>query len=214
MKWFQALAILAAISLEACQPPESKPPAAADPSGAGAAADPGLAASVAVPAYNLGDVEVATIPTVSLSGRSSSQYTEYMELRNPLTKSLANAIATVHSPLPSEFWVTTAIGSSRGFRDTDTVLARVSLKLDTQKEPIATKAYVWSGKTLAKHSETFEIDLMPFLKPTPESVMVQAWVKIVWFPDTDPATITPETADDSKGESVEKLSNPFRIDFK
>jgi len=212
MKWYRVLPVLALIGLAACQPPKPKDPAAAN--SPTAKADPALAASVAVPEYNLGDVEVSTRPELSLGERSRSQQIQYVEMRDPIRNELRLATGTVRKPAPSELWVTTTIGSPRGFRDTDAVLARVTLTIDTQKEPIATKAYVFSGKTLVKHPESFEADLIPFLKTVPESVLVLARVKIVWFPNTDPLTIAPETADDSKGQTVEKLSNPLRIDFK
>lgn len=212
MRWYWAGAVLALIGLAACGRSTQESPDATNKPAAGLPGDPALAASVAAPPYNLGDVDVSTIPMVSLSERSRSQSIEYEEMRT-LRKDIAIANATVRAPYPSELWVTTTIDSPRGYRETDAVLVRIALTLDTQTEPILTKDYVWSGKTLVKHPETFEIDVMPFLKTVPESVLVKARVKIVWFPDTDPATITPETADESKGQTLDKLSNPLRINF-
>jgi len=213
MKWYGVLPLLAAISLAACQKPESTP-AGSSPSPVSPAADPALAASAVVPEYNLGDVDVAILPELSMSERSRSQHIQYTEMRSPLRKELKMANATVKQPLPAELWVRAGIVSPRGLRDTDAVLVRVTLTIDSQQEPIATQAYVFSGKTLTKTPESFETDLVPYLKSLPESVLVLAKVNVVWFPNTDPATITPETADDSKGQTLEKLSNPLRIDFK
>ncbi len=212
MKWFQAAAMLALLGLAACQPKQPDSSEGATTPTNGSPVNPALAASVAVPAYNLGDVDVSTVPMVLLSERSRSQYIDYMEQRT-LRKDIAIANANVRQPYPSELWVTTLIESPRGYRPTDAVLVRVSLLIDSHTEPIAKKDYVWSGKAISGNPEIFETDLMPFLKPLPKSLLVKARIRIVWFPDTDPATITPETADESKGQVLDKQSNAFRINF-
>jgi len=210
MKRYRIAAILALICVAGCQRRETNSPAPADTGGA----DPtgSLAASVAVPAYNLGDVDVATVPSVELSERSRSQYISYEELRN-LRKELSIANANVRQPLPSELWVIGVIDSAYGYRDSDAVLAHVELKLDNRPEPVVVKDYVWSGKTLQQKPETFEADIMPFLAPVPESVLVQLYVTLYWFPDTDASTIMPGTADLTKAQKHEKRSNPLRINF-
>ncbi len=210
MKWHVAGTILVTIGLAACQPAKPDSPGGADP--ATIAVPLGDAAAVTAPKYNLGDVDVATVPTVYLSERSRAQtiaYEEWKSIRGDI--SVANA--TVRPPLPDELWVTTSIESPYGYRASDSILVRIDITLDTQKDPILTKNYVWSGDAVKKRPEIFEIDIMPFLNPLPKSVLVLAQVKIVWFPDTDPATITPETADESKGQTQLKESNAFRINF-
>ena len=212
MKWYRAAAVFGMVALAACQPP--KPGVPKNAQTPGDTGDPSLAAAVAVPDYNLGDVDVAVILTEQLSERSRSQHIEYNEVEVPLRKTISLANATVNQPYPSELWVKTTVHSPRGFRPTDTVLLRVSILAEGKTEPLLKKDIVWSGTAMTGRPETFEVDLIPALKPLPASTLIKAQAKIVWFPNTDPLTITPETADDSKGQVLEKNSNPLRIDFK
>lgn len=213
MKWSSIIIVAFAVGLTACQPPAPKNPAA-DPAAAATPSGSNAAASAAAPEYNLGDVEFSTISSLVLGPQSRIPTIQYTELRNPITKGLTTANAVVSQPLPDHLYVTAVTTANQGYRNQDTVLIRVGVKLDSNKDPIATKSYVFSGKQLNREGVSFDVDLIPHLNPTPATVLVQAWLKIVWFPNTNPSTVDPDTADESKGQSVEKLSNPFRIDFK
>ncbi len=204
-------AIIVVLGLSACKAPSStsdKPPATALPG-----ADFADGQNVFTPSYNLGDVDVATVVSVRLADRSKSPAITYME-EESLRGNVVLANATVLSPHPENLWIEATIESPLGYPAKDAVLVRMSVTADTRKDPLLTKSYVFSGKGLITKPEHVELDLMLFLQPLPATVLVTAKVQIVWFPDTDPATINPETVDISKGQSLDKLSNPLRIDFK
>lgn len=203
--------IVVFMGLLACNSPSSVPrkdTPAALPGG-----DSAVAQGALTPEYNLGDVDYATVVSVRLSDRSKSALIQYDE-KEGLRGNVLLANATVLPPHPASLWLAATIESSLGYPPKDTVLVRMSVTVDTRKDPLVTKSFIFSGKGLARKPERVEVDLMPFLDPIPASVLVRAEVQIVWFPDTDPVTIDPATVDTSKGQSLDKLSNPLRIDFK
>jgi hypothetical protein len=203
-------AIVILLSLSACTSPESKPRSETSAVLPGPGSD--AAQNVLAPSYNLGDVDFSTVPSVRLSDRSKSgsiQYEEHKTLRGDV----AVANATVLSPHPANLWIAATIESPLGYPSGDAVLVRMSVTVDTRKDPLETKTFVFSGKGLITHPERVELDLMKYLNPAPASVLVQSRIQIVWFPNTDPATINPDTVDVSKGQTLDKLSNPLRINF-
>lgn len=211
MKFFWMGTIILALGLSACNSPKSKPHG--DAPAALAGNGPGMAENAIVPTYNLGDVDFSTVPSLLLSEKSKSPSIEYNEQKT-LRGHVAIANATVRSPRPANLLIRALIESSLGYPATDSVYVKMMVMADTRKDPLVTKTWVFSGKTLALRPESEEVDLMPFLDPSVKSVLVQSKIEIIWFKNTPPSEIHVDAIDPSKGQKLEKLSNPLRIDFK
>lgn len=166
----------------------------------------------AVPAYNLGDVEVATRVVLQLATQSLTPAVQYEEL-GTLREKVAVANATVKAPRPAEFWVKSTVESRSAYRAEDAVYLKAEVTADGVAEPLAVNTYVVSGEDINRKPQTVEFNLMEKLNTVPDSVLLQTRLTIVWFPSTSPMTVNVENPDLSKGQVQEKLSNPLRINF-
>jgi hypothetical protein len=215
MNWFRFAAMVALVcAMAACGSQSGDGDQTSDgvPPAAGQAADGADGAGVAIPAYNLGDVEVNTRIVLQAATRSLTPTVQYEEL-GTLREPVAVANATVKQPHPAEFWITSGMESRTSYRSQDTVYLKVEVTAEGTAEPLAVKSYVVSKDDIHRKLQTIDINLMEHLNPLPKSVLVQSTLTIAWFPDTAPMEVSAENPDLSKAQVQTKLSNPLRINF-
>lgn len=211
MNWLRAAAVFSLVCVAACNSETAQPDSAA--SAAEAGASDGLPDEVsAIPAYNLGDVEVATRAVLQVATQSLTPTVQYEEL-GTLREKVAVANAIVKAPRPAEFWIKSTLESRSAYRKEDAIYLKAEVKAEGVAEPLAVNTYVVSGGELRGNPQTVEINLLEKLNPLPASVLVQTYVTIVWFPTTSPLLIDTANPDLSKGQVQEIRSNPLRIDF-
>jgi len=211
MNWLRAAAVFSLVCVAACNSETAQPDSAASASEAGAS--DGLPDEVsAIPAYNLGDVEVATRAVLQVATQSLTPTVQYEEL-GTLREKVAVANAIVKAPRPAEFWIKSTLESRSAYRKEDAIYLKAEVKAEGVAEPLAVNTYVVSGGELRGNPQTVEINLLEKLNPLPASVLVQTYVTIVWFPTTSPLLIDTANPDLSKGQVQEIRSNPLRIDF-
>lgn len=209
MNWSRLAVLLALVCVAACnteQKPDGETPAA-EPGADGLTADVS-----AIPAYNLGDVEVTTRVALQVMEKSLTPTVQYEEL-GTLREKVAVANARVKAPRPAEFWIKSTVESKGAYRAEDTIYLKAEVKADGVAEPLVVNTYVVSGGNIHGKPQTVEFNVMEKLNPLPDSVLLQTHLTIVWFPSTNPMSVDIANPDLSKGQVQEKLSNPLRIDF-
>jgi len=161
--------------------------------------------------YNLGDVETAVLVTTKLAPESQGGSVTYTETETKKYE-LAIAEAKVVEPYPTHLWVTTLTKSRRQLRTQDAILLRHRVYIDGVKEPIASMNSVWPGAEATHLPLEQKVDVMPFIKEFPTSILVYTKTEVVWLPDTDANVIDPNYEPDT-AQRNERLSNTLRITF-
>lgn len=215
MNWLQTVAVVAvAVCVAACGSKSTETPGGPNDGTTIPSGEVNLLTGEisAVPAYNLGDVEVATRVVLQVATQSLTPNVQYEEL-GTLREKVAVANASVKAPRPSEFWVKSFVESRSAYRAEDAVYLKAEVVADAVAEPLLVNTYVVSGDEIFRKPQTVEFNLMEKLDSIPDSILLQTKLTIVWFPSTSPTTVDAENPDLSKGQVQEKLSNPLRINF-
>ena len=207
MRWSALALALAGLTAVSC----TKPAIPAEGGSAGRAQ--GTAPGAPTIEYNIGDVETSVKVTVQLAEKSQVGNIAYNELE---TKKgyLAIAEAMVSEPYPRNLWIYSTALTPRGFREGDAVLIRHRVYLEDGTDPIAESARVWSGVKAVDEPSELSLDLVPLLGELSGSHLLHARAELVWFPNTDPATIDPAGPAESTERTIQRLSNTLRITFK
>lgn len=200
------LTITVALVLAACSSPT--PPA--DQSATTSPGAPG--GEPPVPAHNIGDVETAITLVIRLDPESQDERLEYQELQTK-KGDLAMAKLNVSAPHPDSIWLRSYTDMEpRGLRAGDSAFIRQYIFVDTQEEPIAEQSFTWyseSGGRLEPHN--LRADVMKYLDPVPNTVLVHSELDIYWLPATEAEDVDPESLPEEP--HARKLSNSLRINF-
>ena len=194
------LTLLLFSSCSPSAPPTS--PASEDPS-----LVPGLPPVSGVE-FGIGGVETSLEFELVLSDKTSGDNVQY----NPqLTRhyKLAHAEILVRKPYPEELWLKLGVRSDHNFEGH---AVQVKPKIFMDGREVASFGFVYGAQAMRDPKEFF-VDVSEHLDANASSVLVYASTEINLFPDTDESQITVETPPGPETQSVEKMSNPIRIEF-
>jgi hypothetical protein len=199
--------ILAGCSQDTSPNPSTSEPAVPPAGGAAPSTEQPTKTGIEV---GIGDVEAQFWWALQIAEDSLTPSITYNETQTR-RDTIAKAEITVMPPYPKSLVIQS---SSRHTRAFDGHAIRVDVNILLNEESVLQYSYITGAKAMSEWHVN-QVDIMPYLDGTEESVLIRGEALLTMFKDVDESTITMDTPLEGPNVySAKKLSNIVRVYLK